>query len=148
MKSVTSIKQSEITEKWYVVNAEGARIGRIATIVAELLLGKNDPLVRAYHKPMSKVIITNAEKIDFTEKKGLTKFYKNYSGFPDGLKFEALRELFLRNPAKPLTTAVRGMLPKTKRGREMIANLRVYPGATHQHEAQSPVVINLRDAKF
>lgn len=148
MKSVTSIKQSEVQERWYLVNAEGLRIGRIASVVAELLQGKNDPKVRSYHKPMTKVVVTNAGKIDFNEKKGTTKFYRRYSGFPGGLKFENLKSTSHRLPIKPIRNAVAGMLPKTKRGREMIANLKVYADDQHPHEAQKPEVINIKELKL
>lgn len=148
MRSVTSIKQNELSERWFLVDAKGQRIGRIASIVAEILQGKNDPKARSYHKPMNKVVIINAKKIDFNEKKGMTKFYKTFSGFPGGLRFVRLDELNEKFPAKPLESAVKGMLPHTKRGREMMANLRVFAGAEHDHEAQTPEVININEIKL
>ena len=148
MRSVTSVKQSELKEKWYLVDAKGQRIGRIATVVAQVLQGKNDPKSRNYHKPMNKVVIINASKIDFTEKKGLTKFYHSYSGFPGGLRFMRLDELMVKFPNKPIEFAIKGMLPHTKRGREMMANLRVFRDETHEHSAQTPEVININEIKL
>lgn len=144
MKSISSIKQSEIKEKWYVFDATGQRIGTLASKVAQLLQGKNDPKVRAYHKPMAKVVILNAGKIDFTHKRGMTKFYKSYSGFPDGLSFSSLDSTFTKFPTRPLEIAIKGMLPKTKRGDLMFANLRVYADDKHPHEAQTMEKIDVK----
>src|SRR6185369_402578 len=105
MKSITSIKQSEIKEKWYLVDATGQRIGTLASKVAELLQGKADPLARRYHKPMTKVVVVNAGKIDFTEKKGVSKFYKSYSGFPGGLRQVDLNHTFAKFPTRPIENA-------------------------------------------
>src|SRR5512145_3039161 len=98
MKSTTSISQNEIKEKWYLVDAKGKRIGVIASKVAELLLGKGDPLIKDYHEPKVKVVIINAASIDYTPKKGMTKFYRNYSGYPDGLRFRSLSEVMRTQP--------------------------------------------------
>ncbi len=148
MKSVTSVKQSEIEEKWYLVDARGLRIGRLASTVAELLQGKNNPKMRNYHKPMNKVVIINASKIDFTEKRGMTKFYKSYSGYPSGLRYVSLEDLIKKFPAKPIEAAVKGMLPRTKRGREMLANLKIFGDENHDHEAQKPELINIKEIKL
>ncbi|SRR5260221_7971618 len=133
MKSITSVKQSDITEKWYLVDASNQRIGTLASKVAEILQGKNNPLMRNYHKPMNKVVIVNAGKIDFTYKRGITKFYKNYSGYPGGLKFTNLEETFKKHPERPLEIAIKGMLPRTKMGDVMLGNLRVYADDKHAH---------------
>lgn len=148
MKSITSISQKDITEKWYLVNAEGQRIGTLASKVAEVLQGKLDPMARAYHKPTTKVVIVNAEKIDFTAKKGMTKFYKNYSGFPGGLRYTSLEELAAKHPEKPLVSAISGMLPKTKRADQMMANLKIFAGSEHNHVAQNPETLDLRKLKI
>ena len=89
--------QKAIEEKWYVINADGLRIGRIASVAAQLLMGKKDVLVRGYHDPRAHVVITNASRIDFTQKRGMTKFYSNYSGFPGGIKFTSLEEAFKKD---------------------------------------------------
>jgi large subunit ribosomal protein L13 len=148
MKNINRVSQSEIKEKWYLVDASGLRVGLLASKVAELLQGKNDVLKRDYHKPMYKVVVINADKIDFTAKKGMTKFYKSYSGFPGGLKFESLEELVAKGSDRPIMNAVKGMLPATSRGDEMLANLKVFRNADHPHAAQTPTVINIRDLKL
>jgi len=143
MKKVLSIKQSEIIEKWYIVDAANKRIGTLASKVATLLMGKNNTLARSNLKPLNHVVIINSVNIDFTPKRAITKFYKNYSGFPGGLRFTSLEDLHKKHPAFPIESAIRGMLPKTKRGEEMFSNLRVYPGADHKHTAQNPEIVNL-----
>lgn len=148
MKSLTSVKQSEIKEKWYLIDAEGARIGRVATVAAELLLGKSNPLTKKYHKPMVKVVIVNAKKLDVNAKKGMTKFYKNYSGFPGGLKFTSLEDMMKVHPERPIENAVKGMLPKTKQGNELLTNLRVYADDQHPHEAQTLEKVDIRNYKI
>ncbi len=148
MKSVTKIKQSEIQEKWYLVDATGMRIGNLATKVAELLQGKSNPLVRRYHKPLSKVVVINAKDIDFTFKRGMSKFYKNYSGFPGGLKFTSLDETFNKYPERPIEIAVKGMLPKNKRGEDMFGNLKVYADANHPHTPEELEKIDIRNIRI
>lgn len=143
-----TIKQNEIEERWFVVDAADQRIGKIASITAELLLGKNNPLVRSNLDPKTKVVVLNAGKIDFTPKRGFSKFYKNYSGFPSGLTYTSLDEKFEKNKTFPIENAVKGMLPKNKRGRAILTNLKVYEGSEHPHEAQKPVVIDLNTYKL
>ncbi len=148
MKSLTSVKQSEIAEKWYLIDAEGARIGRLATIAAELLQGKTNPLTKKYLKPMVKVVVVNAKKIDFTAKKGMTKFYKRYSGFPGGLKFISLEDTMKLHPERPLENAIKGMLPKTKMGNDIFSNLNIYSDDVHPHQAQTLEKIDIRNFKI
>ncbi len=148
MKNINRVPQSEIKEQWYLVDASGLRIGLLASKVAELLQGKNDVMKRPYHKPMYKVVVVNSDKIDFTSKKGMTKFYKSYSGFPGGLRFESLEELVAKGSDRPIMNAVKGMLPATSRGDEMLANLKVFKGTDHPHTAQTPTVINIRELKL
>ncbi|MCA9386806.1 50S ribosomal protein L13 [Candidatus Dojkabacteria bacterium] len=143
-----TISQNEIQEKWYVVDAAGQRIGRVASITSELLLGKNDPKVRSNLDPKSKVIVINADKIDFTPKRGFSKFYKSYSGFPGGLTFISLEEKFEKNKTFPLENAIKGMLPKNKRGSMIFTNLKVYEGSEHPHTAQQPITIDLSSYKL
>ncbi len=144
MKSITSVKQSDILEKWYLIDARGARIGKLASITAQLLLGKNDVLKRDYHEPKTKVVIINADKLDITEKRGMTKFYKSYSGFPGGLRYASLKDLSVKHPEKPIESAIKGMLPRTKRGKDMMANVRIYTGEEHKHQAQELEKIDLQ----
>ena len=142
------INQSTIEEKWYVVDAKGHRTGRVATIVAELLLGKNNPLVKDYTIPKNKVIVLNADKIDITEKRSISKFFKYYSGYPGGLRVEDLKTTIEKFPTRPLEKAIKGMLPKNTRGREIYRNLFTYASAEHPHEAQKPEIVNIKETKF
>ena len=148
MKSVTKIKQSDLQENWYLVDATGMRIGNLATKVAELLQGKTNPLMRRYHKPLDKVVIINAKDIDFTFKRGMTKFYKNYSGFPGGLRFTSLDDAFGKNPGRPIEIAVKGMLPRNKRGDDMFNNLKVYADANHPHTPEELKQIDIRNIRI
>ncbi len=138
------INQKSIEEKWYLIDATGLRIGKVATKAAELLLDKGNPLMRDYLQPNTKVIITNAEKIDFTEKKGFSKFYQTYSGYPGGLKRLSLEEQIKKNPTYPLERAIKGMLPKNKRGKAIVTNLKLYSGSEHVHTAQNPQIIEFK----
>lgn len=143
------ISQNDIQEKWYLVDAAGFRAGLLASAVAQLLLGKNDPLVRSNLIPKNKVIVINADKFDYTAKRGFTKFYRRYSGYPSGLKVEPLNVLIKRKPTEPLRKAIKGMLPKNKRSRVILAeNLFLYSGPEHPHEAQKPVLVDFRKLKF
>lgn len=137
------MNQKQISEKWYLIDANGHRIGRVATLAAELLLGKNDPMVRKNLEPNAHVVVINAGKIDFTPKRGYTKFYKSYSGYSGGLNFESLEEKFEKNKTFPIENAVKGMLPKNKRGAAIFTNLRVFEGEAHPHEAQKPEKIDI-----
>jgi large subunit ribosomal protein L13 len=96
------INQDSIQEQWYIIDATGKRIGQISTKVAELLLGKNNPKVKSHVLPQNKVIVINAEKVDFTPKRGYTKFYDRFSGYPSGRKFETLENLIKRRPTELL----------------------------------------------
>jgi len=147
MKSVSSVKQSEIKEQWYLVDAAGQRIGVLASKVAEILMGKNNPLMKSYHKPANHVVIINAKNIDFTAKRAITKFFKNYSGYPGGLRFTNLEETHAKDPGKPLEQAIKGMLPRSKRGDLMFGNLKIFADDKHIHEAQKPEVVNLKKFK-
>lgn len=139
------VNQDTIQEKWFIIDAKGNRIGHLASKAAELLLGKNNPLVKPHVLPQNKIIIVNAEKVDFTPKKGFTKFYKRYSGYPGGLQAEDLQSLIKRRPTEPVFRAIKGMIPKNKRGRAILNNLYVYEGETHPHEAQKPEQITLKE---
>ncbi len=142
-----SISQTEIEEKWYLVDAAGQRIGRVATAVAELLLGKNNPKIKDYIDPKVKVIVINSEKIDVAPKKTFTKFYTKYSGYPGGLTIEDLQTKVSQDPTFVLRNAIKGMLPKNKRGNKVITNLKLFVGSEHQYEAQKPVTLDLTKVK-
>lgn len=140
----TKISQNDINEEWFLVDAAGLRVGLIASKVAELLLGKTDPMVKPNLDPKKHVVVINAEKIDFTPKRGYSKFYKNYSGFPGGLRHSSLDEIFMKDKKFPIENAVKGMLPKNTRGRNALANLRVFVGSEHPHEAQQPKKVDIK----
>lgn len=142
--NTTSVKKNQIVEKWYTIDVNGVRIGKAASRVAELLLGKNNPLIKAYLDPQVKVVVVNAEKVDFTPKRGMTKFYRTYSGYPGGLKVISLEEQFKKDPVKPIEHAIKGMLPKNKRGKAIFTkNLFIYSGETHPHDAQKPEAVKI-----
>ncbi len=148
MYKTRTTSQNEIKEEWYVIDAAGQRIGRVASVSAELLLAKNNPLMRDYIHPKVKVIIINAEKLDIPKKKLFQKEYTTYSGYPSGLKIKSLEEVMAKDPRKVIERAVKGMLPKNKRGNSIYAsNLFVYVGDEHKHEAQKPLEINVKEFK-
>ena len=125
-------------KKWYVVDAEGLRLGRMASEVAKILLGKH----KASYTPGATmgdfVVITNCEKVIVTGKKAETKLYRRHSGRPGGMKVEVYKDLQQRIPERIVEKAVVGMLPKNSYGRELFRHLKVYKGAAHPHEAQTP----------
>src|SRR5579864_4693093 len=128
----------EIARKWYVVDASGQTLGRLASRVARILTGKENPQYTPFLDTGDHVIVINAGKIRVTGAKSEQKFYRHYTGFPGGLREEALRKRFDRKPEQVVQEAVLGMLPKTKLGRAMGKKLKVYKGDKHIHQAQKP----------
>lgn len=147
MKSKT-VSQKRINEKWFIVDAKGGRIGRISSIVAEILMGKNDPLVREYLDPKAFVVVINTKDINVPLKRGMTKFYKRYSGFPGGLKVISLEEQMKKNDTFVIENAVKGMLPKTKKSDKIMARLKVYSDSNHPHAPQNPIAIDIKNYKL
>lgn len=137
----------EVTEKWVQVNAEGQRIGRLATKVAELLLDKSNPHMRDYLTPKVKVVVVNAAKLDISEKKQISKLYTRYSGYRSGQTVTTLGEMHKAFPERVIELAVRRMLPKNRRGRAIFTNLYVYADNSHKHEAQQPQQIDINEFK-
>lgn len=133
----------EISRKWYVLDANGQTVGRLATKAASLLSGKLNPQYVPYIDTGDHVIVINAEKIRLTGLKAGTKLYRRYTGFPGGLREESFLRLIERKPEKVLEEAIRGMLPKSKMGRQMATKLKVYKGDKHPHQAQSPVAMEI-----
>ncbi len=131
----------EITRKWFVVDATGKTLGRLATETASVLSGKKSPKYTPYIDMGDHVIVINAEKIRLTGLKSQQKVYRRYTGFPGGLREESFTRLLARRPEKIVEEAVKGMLPKTKMGRQMATKLQVYKGGTHPHQAQQPQVL-------
>lgn len=142
MKTFTE-KQEEIEREWYVVDAEGQTLGRLASRIAPVLKGKHKPIYTPHLDCGDFVIIVNAEKVRVTGRKLDQKFYYHHSGYPGGLKSISLRDQLDRYPERVLEAAVRGMLPKNKLGRRMVKKLKVYAGDSHPHQAQQPKTLEL-----
>ena len=134
----------DIPRKWFVLDAEGKTLGRLASEAASVLAGKRNPLYTPYIDMGDHVIVVNAEKIHVTGMRAEQKVYRRYTGFPGGLREESFTKLLARRPEKILEEAIRGMLPKSKLGRQMATKLKVYKGADHPHKAQQPVAMELR----
>lgn len=131
-------KASEITNQWYVLDADGQTLGRLATQAATLLRGKHKPNFTPFLKTGDFVIVVNAEKVCLTGKKETDKVYYRHSGYPGGLKKETVKQVRERHPERLVQRAVAGMLPKNKLGRQLRTRLKVYTGAEHPHRAQQP----------
>lgn len=130
-----------IERKWYVVDATGYTLGRLASEVAKILRGKNKPIFTPHIDTGDHVIITNAEKIQVTGKKLDQKIYYHHSDYVGGMKETTLREMLNKKPERVIELAVKGMLPKGPLGRSMMTKLHVYTGAEHNHAAQKPEVL-------
>jgi large subunit ribosomal protein L13 len=133
-------KGSEVSRRWFVVDAQDQALGRLASHVANLLAGKLKPTWVPFMDMGDHVIIINAEKVKLTGKKLEQKMYYRYSGFPGGMKSVSAHDLKAKRPDRMVEIAVKGMLPKNKLGRAMASKLKVYAGATHPHTAQQPEV--------
>ncbi len=136
-------KQEEIERDWYVVDAEGETLGRLASRIAPILKGKHKPIYTPHLDCGDFVVIVNAEKVRVTGRKLDQKFYHRHSGYPGGLTSISLRDQLDKHPERVLTAAIRGMLPKNKLGRRMIKKLKVYAGDEHPHQAQQPKPLEL-----
>jgi len=128
----------DVTRDWWVIDAAGLPLGRLATEVATLLRGKHKPIFAPHVDTGDFVVIINASEVEVTSKKSQEKIYYRYSGYPGGLKAESFEHLRERRPEAVIERAVRGMLPKNKLGRQMLRKLKVYGGSDHPHEAQQP----------
>lgn len=135
-------KPLEVVREWYVIDAEGKTLGRMATEVASILRGKRKPIYTPHVDTGDYVIIINAEKVDVTGKKRTDKMYKHHTGYPGGLREISFEKLQAKRPEEIIRHAVKGMMPKGKLGRQMFKKLRVVVGAEHKHEAQTPKVWN------
>jgi large subunit ribosomal protein L13 len=131
-------KKDDIKQAWWLVDAEGKILGRLATQVAVLLRGKHKPQFAPFVDTGDFVVVVNAEKIVVTGKKAEAKAYYSHSGYPGGLKTEILADLLAKKPEEVIKRAVWGMIPKNKLGRAVYKKLKVYRGPTHPHEAQNP----------
>jgi large subunit ribosomal protein L13 len=131
-------KEGEIARKWYVIDASGQTLGRLASRVASILMGKENPKYTPFIDTGDHVIVLNAEKVKLTGMKSEAKVYHHYTGYPGGLRSEDYRKRFVRKPELVIEDAVQRMLPKSKLGRQMKSKLKVYRGEKHPHQAQKP----------
>jgi large subunit ribosomal protein L13 len=136
-------KPGEVERSWYLVDAEGKNLGRLATHIADTLRGKNKPQFTPHVDTGDFVIVVNAEKIVVTGKKLDDKKYYRHSGYPGGLKERTLREQLERRPTEVIRTAVKGMLPRNKLARQQLTKLKVYAGPEHPHVAQAPKTLEV-----
>jgi len=142
MKTVF-VTPATATRTWYLIDAEGKPLGRVAAKVASMLRGKNKPTYTPSQETGDFVVVVNAAKVSISGRKRQEKMYYRHSGYPGGLKDSTFQELLARNPVAPLELAIRGMLPKGPLGRKIYKNVKIYQGSVHPHAAQSPVAIDL-----
>jgi large subunit ribosomal protein L13 len=137
-KYTYSARDADVQGKWYVVDASGAILGRLASAVAARLRGKHNPLFTPHVDTGDFVIVINADKIRLTGKKWVQKLYQRHSGYIGGLKTASAKELMEKRPEELIRRAVKGMLPKNKLGSRLYTKLKVYKGGEHPHQAQQP----------
>jgi large subunit ribosomal protein L13 len=137
MKTI-SAKPAEVARDWYLVDASGKTLGRLATEIARRLRGKHKPIYTPHVDTGDYIVVVNAEKIHVTGNKANDKMYYRHSGFPGGLKQANFNQMIARAPERVLEHAVKGMLPKNPLGRAMFKKLKVYAGTEHRHTAQQP----------
>lgn len=131
----------EISRKWYVVDAQGMTLGRLASRIAQVLRGKHKPEFVPNLDVGDYVVVINCEKIHVTGRRLDQKMYYRHSGYPGGLRSRSLREVLAKHPDRAIKAAVKGMLPKGPLGRSMLTKMKVYAGSEHPHEAQKPEVL-------
>ena len=136
-------KPAEVERRWYVIDAEGQTLGRVATQIAVLLRGKHKPIYSPSVDCGDFVVVINAEKIQVSGRRMDQKKYYRHSGYPGGLKEISLRDQLGKYPTRVIEAAVRGMLPKNKLGRKMFKKMKAYAGPEHPHQAQQPVEFKL-----
>ncbi len=144
MKTVFVTPESEFVKRsWYVIDAEGKSLGRVAVKAALMLRGKNKPTYEPSQETGDFVVIINAEKVNVTGRKRQNKMYYHHTGYPGGLKDFTFEQLIGRNPIAPMEKAIHGMLPKGPLGRKLYKNVKIYAGASHPHAAQAPIAIDI-----
>ena len=139
LHEVLSRKAGELAKHWYVIDAQGMVVGRLAAQIAPILMGKHRPTYTPHIDTGDYVIVTNVDKVVFTGNKWRQKSYQRYSGYPGGLHSMSYAELMQKSPERAVEKAVKGMLPKNTLGRQMLSKLKVYAGPEHPHKAQMPV---------
>ena len=136
-------KKEEVVRQWYLVNAEGRILGRLATQLAMILRGKKKPIYTPHVDTGDFVVVVNADKVTLTGKKMKDKVYYHHSGHPGGIKVTSAEKLLARKPTELIRVAVKGMLPKNSLGRQMLTKLKVYAGPNHPHAGQRPAPIEV-----
>jgi large subunit ribosomal protein L13 len=137
-------KGDDLDRKWFLIDAKGQVLGKLASLAAQILTGKRKPSYTPFLDTGDHVIVINAEQVHLTGRKETGKIYRRHTGYSGGLKSVAARDLRAERPTRIVEEAVRGMLPKTKLGKAMFSKLKVYAGATHRHQAQKPQPIGIR----
>lgn len=143
MKTTFMANRANVERKWYVIDAEGKTLGRLAAEVAKLLRGKHKPTFTPHVDTGDHVIVINADKVNLTGKKLVQKTYFRHSGYPGGTTFITAGKMLADKPERVIEIAVKGMLPKNTLGRQMYRKLKVYSGPNHPHEAQKPETLEL-----
>ncbi|MDR0688926.1 MAG: 50S ribosomal protein L13 [Spirochaetaceae bacterium] len=137
------IKPAQVERKWFVIDAQGKVLGRVAAKAASIVRGKEKPIYAPHQEIGDYVVVINADKIAVTGHKVQQKLYYHHSGYVGGLKAVNFEKLIVRHPSAPLELAIKGMLPKGPLGRKLLKNVKVYPGPNHPHAAQNPQSIEL-----
>jgi large subunit ribosomal protein L13 len=137
------IKPASVERKWFVIDAEGKVLGRVAAKAASIVRGKNKAIFAPHQEMGDYVVVINAEKIAVTGRKVQQKMYYRHSGYPGGLKAQTFEKVIARHPTQPLENAIKGMLPKGPLGRKLAKNAKIYAGVAHPHVAQNPTAIEL-----
>ena len=139
-----SLKKSQIEKKWYIIDAEGKVLGRLAAEIAHVLRGKHKPTYSSHLDMGDNIVVINAEKILLTGKKPDDKEYFFHSGYPGGMKFVNIKKMLQKKPEYVLYHAVKGMMPKNKLSRNLMGNLKIHAGKDHPHQAQKPENLELK----
>jgi large subunit ribosomal protein L13 len=137
------IKPALVERKWFVIDAEGKPLGRVAARAASIVRGKEKAIFAPHQEVGDFVVVVNAEKVAVTGRKAQNKIYYHHTGFVGGLKEVTFEKLVVRHPTSPLELAIKGMLPKGPLGRKLLKNVKLYAGSAHPHEAQDPQAIEL-----
>lgn len=138
------LRKEDVEHKWYIIDAEGKNLGKVAALAASVLRGKNKPTYTPHIACGDNVIIINAEKVNLTGNKLDKKMYYNHSGYPGGLRERTARIMIEKYPVEMVERAVKGMLPKNRLGRQIYKQLFVYAGSEHKHQAQKPESLEVR----
>ena len=142
-----SAKPLEVERKWYVIDAEGKTLGRLAALAANMLIGKHKPQYTPHVDTGDFIVVINAEKVVVTGKKETDKMYYSHTGYPGGLKVTSFKDLVAKNPCAAIEKAVKGMLPHNTLGQEQFNKLKVYAGPNHPHQAQNPILLDDKEVK-